>query len=525
MNSDTWIPIDKYFWGGENIASNQNVFQKTLKNEVLEAGTYKLTVNFPDRHADLGNLGSNMANIYVGYDVTVTKKQNHVGGLRIKELNNGGYPIEYTYSNGILATAPSFVYGYTYPLTSGLSVKDMTRTHVTTHPVHPYSFSANGGLVGYRNISEKFTMGNLGRIDYEYDMYSDVSGIGGPSWLPGIFPTSRLENGFLRNKYMYDSQGIQVQRVTCDYTLINPKVYWGFKVNPGINYYSGSGSSNSHTVLSRHMKTYFYPIVQGKWVNKRIGEELNKDRTAPFSKGVTYEFNELGFIKTKSRGVSSGGTIVETYTYPSDHTGEGSVYTQMVTANILSPVIEVKRDHQGSITREKTPYRRLTNGTFVPSSIQQQIGAGGLETRISFENHDIYGNPVSINKDGLGNIIYLWSYKGEYPVAEIKYSDYNTVNTALATVGLGSIDTLAKNANPDKASLDKLRDVTSLKDAQITTYSYSPLKGIREETSPDKVTTYYSYDTFSRIKDIYYFEDNNSSKKRTVKAYEYNYKQ
>ncbi|MCL1942061.1 MAG: hypothetical protein FWF54_00690 [Candidatus Azobacteroides sp.] len=111
----------------------------------------------------------------------------------------------------------------------------------------------------------------------------------------------------------------------------------------------------------------------------------------------------------------------------------------------------------------------------------------------------------------------MWSYNGSYPVAEIRNADYTTVNAALSTVGLGSIETLAANANPDKAKLDNLRDVSTLAGAYITTYKYFPLVGILEITTPEKVTTYYEYDAFKRLKSV---RDGN---KNVIEDYEYHY--
>lgn len=49
-----------------------------------------------------------------------------------------------------------------------------------------------------------------------------------------------------------------------------------------------------------------------------------------------------------------------------------------------------------------------------------------VKVRISTKNesviikYDIYGNPVYINKDGAEKVVYLWGYKGQYLLAEIK---------------------------------------------------------------------------------------------------------
>ena len=60
-----------------------------------------------------------------------------------------------------------------------------------------------------------------------------------------------------------------------------------------------------------------------------------------------------------------------------------------------------------------------------------------------------------------------------------------------------------------------LRD--ALQNAQITTYTHSPLTGVASETNPDGLIIRYEYDELNRLKLIRDHEDN------IVQHYEYHY--
>ena len=88
----------------------------------------------------------------------------------------------------------------------------------------------------------------------------------------------------------------------------------------------------------------------------------------------------------------------------------------------------------------------------------------------------------------------------------------------MVSVGLISIDSLSTNVNPDKSKLDKLRTLSTLSDAHITTFQYKPLIGVTQITDPSGVTAYYEYDSLGRL--IHVMDMNHS----TVEEYDYHYR-
>ena len=519
------------WWATQTLRCDGASWYESGRNEPViitdfQPGRYRLTASFPDSRT--GSEGSRFVSLSVSYKELVTSTTgggNYLtGGLRVKKVmqtdpvGNTSIEKQYTYKNGILATNPVFTYSTMVPVATNQS-EFLTKTSLSTSPVYPYSFSANGSLVGYRNVTETYSNGEIGKTEYTYEMDADISGVV-EVLLP---PTPKLTNGFLLSKYVYDKDGNAIYEKKFDYQFLNMKVYWGFKVHPLISCpVTGIPLPSLDAVLVSRMYVYFYPIIQGKIANRKENESLgmNAERSAyTFRTHTEYKYNMYCQVVSKEVSNNTSGKIIETYKYVSEKAAEsGGVYTLMKNRNILSPLIETQIEHNGAITKQITNYSQPYTNIFKPSNFQLQSGDTPVETRITFDNYDKFGNSNSINKDNTGAIIYLWSYNGMYPVAEIRNSDYATVNAALGTVGLGSIETLSANVSPDKAKLDNLRNVASLAKAHITTYKYLPLVGIVEATAPNGITTYYKYDSFNRLETI---EDHNH---RGVESYEYHYK-
>jgi YD repeat-containing protein len=125
--------------------------------------------------------------------------------------------------------------------------------------------------------------------------------------------------------------------------------------------------------------------------------------------------------------------------------------------------------------------------------------------------------------------IYIWGYKGRYPVAKIECciqltsslllasSYYNTVISCIGSTNLSILD-INPTDDQIRTIFSSLQANPNLKGAMITYYTYKPLVGITSETDPHGVTTYYDYDPFNRLMDI---KDINSKK---IKEFQYHYK-
>lgn len=235
--------------------------------------------------------------------------------------------------------------------------------------------------------------------------------------------------------------------------------------------------------------------------------------------------NPLHAMLSRSRTVTSDNKISEVnYKYPHEIVSEGrdatGVYQAMVNDRIIQPVVEEQQltdSQQTGFTRINyfQPYPHL----YYPRTIDiQSTNITPLETRISYQNYDNQGNVKSVSKASGPSVSYLWSYNGQYPIAEIQNGNYTTIESIL---GAGNIETFKNKINPSKSEIDafvaSLKNNVQLKNAQIKTYTYEPLVGMTSSTDEKGITTTYEYDGFQRLIDI---KDKNG---KVIKHMDYHY--
>lgn len=132
--------------------------------------------------------------------------------------------------------------------------------------------------------------------------------------------------------------------------------------------------------------------------------------------------------------------------------------------------------------------------------------------------YDIYGNIKELKPINETPVVYLWSYSGQYAIAEIKNATYQDVETALGKALIDRVSTVIIPSDADIEAINDLRKNTGiLKDAQITTYTYQPLVGMLTATDPSGTSTYYEYDTFGRLKRT------KDADGKTIQEYDYHY--
>jgi hypothetical protein len=116
--------------------------------------------------------------------------------------------------------------------------------------------------------------------------------------------------------------------------------------------------------------------------------------------------------------------------------------------------------------------------------------------------------------------IYIWGYKHQYPIAEIKNATFTEVETEVKRIfSVNNVDELSDKATPDETKLTNGSLQKALPNALVTTYTYKPLVGIQTVTDPRGIKTTYSYGPFNRLLNI---KDHNG---KTLESYEYRYRQ
>lgn len=208
----------------------------------------------------------------------------------------------------------------------------------------------------------------------------------------------------------------------------------------------------------------------------------------------------------------------------------------LTNANMLAQVIEssiydTPRNPVDIYDRPKKVEHQLfefksSYGLIVPSRTYSYFGndldegliLSSFVKSLDFLRYDNCGNPLEVGKPGGLISSYIWGYGKRYPIAKIDNSTYDGITSIL---GLAVFDQLHLPGVADayiNYTFSILRDSPSMKNAQISSYTYKPLTGMTSMTDPRGIKTEYTYDGFQRLKDVLDFEGN------FLKNYRYHYK-
>ncbi|RXK82760.1 DUF5977 domain-containing protein [Filimonas effusa] len=219
------------------------------------------------------------------------------------------------------------------------------------------------------------------------------------------------------------------------------------------------------------------------------------------------------FLRTEQVQNGKNEVVKTTYSYPKDF-ATISPYSDMVSRNILSPVIELVHENitlHKELGRGRTNYNLWQNNTIIqPGTIQKSIAGNALETEATINAYDDKGNILQVTgRDGLITT-YIWGYNQKYPVAKIVGKAYADV---VAQSGI-SLPVLNNSASTDAVMRTELQKLRTLSNCFVNTYTYKPLTGVTSETDPGGRITYYEYDLFGRLS-IVRDKENNILKKYT----------
>ncbi|GEM_PF-6125972 len=218
---------------------------------------------------------------------------------------------------------------------------------------------------------------------------------------------------------------------------------------------------------------------------------------APVTVTENYLHNARNQITKVSQTASDGKVLVKDYKYADSFSG--SVYSEMMTKNMIFPVIEeVVTNNNREISRTRISYSNDSNTSnrIQPQKVETSTtGASGLKTALTYDRYDINGNILQYTgADGIKNS-FLWSYYNQYLVAHAINLDYDTLRSKAYW---SSTHYYYPTAN-DFYNIEKLN--STLPNVQITTYKYNQF-GIMEIVDPYNMRTYYDYDASGRLKEI-----------------------
>ncbi|WP_257668272.1 hypothetical protein [Parapedobacter tibetensis] len=296
-----------------------------------------------------------------------------------------------------------------------------------------------------------------------------------------------------------------------------------------------------------------YPYVRYKnLLKKRF--ELNYTKTAVNKVEIEYRYdNPLllqpnGVIVTKS----DGSKEISYTTYPDDYPAGNMAIDNMKKAygHLVSYPIEqvtykevgtTRTILSGTITKylaggrgridqvmaletaapialSSFKFSNRGQGVLPPSGTASTFSPDNLyQTRLVYSNYDSYGNPRQITPTLGAPVTYIWSYLGQYPVAEIRNADFATVQSALG--GSAAVTSFTGSSPADVDLRSKFNGLRApLPNSSLTYYTYDPLRGMTSSTDASGRTVWYDYDGFGWLWRV---RDHSGN---VIEEYKYNYR-
>ena len=546
---------------------NEIVYEYTMSlDSHMDVGkpfTYFMYADFPNA---LGNQygastkhGSTQVHIDMQSDEPARKIQTVQGcGVRVKSTEffektsdrTPLYKTEYEYSGGVLLDQIQFVKPYSgmylfetiiTPSNTNHTIVAMSTMEISSDNIisNPYS---NLSGVGYSTVREMKTStpGTMIGVT-SYCFHNEP--------VDYALNSMRLDNpinGKLKNKTIFSGGFGTVEKIDYAYDIKPYRRYWGINfidlLNLFPNLYPGTlpGGSGTTRLMDYPLENdYMAGRIQiimhdlTAYDIQLIRETITKDYV---QNRIHYQYNPKTLqLKSKTVLIDDVDSITHSYTYANDYSFEP--YISLANQNRLSEIIEEKVLKKGNLVESfLREYKKYTNANnTLPyrdyrSSITNEIG-NPITYSIGSANVNVYPNPhtmysqynnagksMHIVEDNSLNTIYLWSYNNQYPIVEIKNASYQDVVTALGTY---TPESLAQMAIPPVNLINNLRQSTLLRDAIITSYTYHPLFGILSIGHPSGATTYYDYDNFGWLNEVYIMKN---GIKEVVETYSYNFK-
>lgn len=496
-----------------------------IQSLTLDAANYHLLIIPPSVSGQLSFSVSCYLNGWYNNTLSQGRYPMTCGGLRIKKISNyesNGSMINYTtydYNNNgitsgkLLDKIETIDYSqcFNYNPIGGLPGTHTVAMYTFTpgHSRMPAFFTTcNPGIVGYSKVTKrKYNSNN------NLEKTVITSYINNEPTNMKIDYYDYFENGLISSQEVYDSSGSLANRIANTYT--RDRIHYATNI-----------------------------ITQNKWLNTGGS---NGDGTVDVCR-YPYILSRVDLSRTTNTEYSpGGGTIVNTkeYQYDTDNhqvslidestsvSGQkqrtridyttarlDNVSQSMITGkHILNAVVRQRKfllngTNELPMETTRTNYALFNNSYYLPASVSHSVGSASLESRMQYA-YDSKNNVNYVAKDGVTNIVYLWSYKGMYPIAKIEGMTYNGV---LSLLGSSYISGLSSKLEPEASDYNRIRTTLNLDGVLVTTYTYKPLVGVTSETLPNGITTYYEYDGFGRLKTV---KDTNHN---AVSNYKYHYK-
>lgn len=301
---------------------------------------------------------------------------------------------------------------------------------------------------------------------------------------------------------------VPVKKVEDQYYMIETRIktFKIFEYQPDIY---NAWNWGAGYLMDNPNRFYRYNYFQGRGKALKIMETVTEYGNAGSDNLVTekqYQYNPYYDLKQETYTDNQSRTVQTNYKYTGDID-----YTNLIAKNAVSLPIQTEQVVAGKVrngsifkyndlTQLTDQYTALTNSTPIAYTSSATIPTS-YEKDKSYEYDSDHKNLKTVTPNGGLPVVYIWSYNGQYPVAEIKGATYASIETALG--GATAVSNFRKSMPTDaqvNSFLSTLR--TSITGAQVATYTYTTSVGITSSTDAKGLTMYYEYDDFQRLVNI-----------------------
>jgi len=523
--------VKEFSFGREN-----NEYQKDIIIKSLPSGKYILSIlaaYSPHRF---------WLSSTVKYGITIdnnssTREFAKAGGLRIKEIQNRDRgntisTIRYNYSLATVMRDPVF---WCTSSVIARNVNDYATYKFLTASSSSYvplSSSAMGNPIGYTWVKETHISENgrtNGATEYTFHNEEDALPLEadylGSFLYKGLHGSPNMLNGLPEYIETFNTEGDLVESTYFEYDYDDnlTKSIKGFVCN--VPEYVNSTTMQIGSNLFK-----FYSLVS-KWhyLEKKTVNQYGIEG-APMTSTVTlYDYDRINYKPVSIKTTSSGGRIFETkISYPtvatdiigmnmknSHHVNIPTEKLSLVDNMVVSGFKNLFYDQSKFFQLKEVHKTNLNNPTLINNL------SSFYKKEFEITEYDKKGNILTMIGRNNIPINYLWSYSGQYPLAEIKNATYEDVRTVLGWDD-SIINSLSNKIEPSPSDISIINSLRQkLPNAMITTYTYQPLVGMLTFTDPRGITTYYEYDAFGRLKRTYIKKN---GVEKNIQSYDYHYR-
>lgn len=521
--------------------------------------SYKLKVTIPMAYRDK----ITEAKITISELTRDPNPNEIVGGLRISKITDypdaGTSPTNikiFQYEDGRLMTYPKheriFLDGESAALTG---VRILQRSSTSNLPL---GTSAQGSHIGYGKVTVYSGLtGENGMTVFTYHNYPDLFVPYGERY-PGIPAFPDLRNGQIKMQENYSKQGGQfnlVKRSKSDYLLVNQKTTLAAIVEQRSEFGVGV------CPFTYNMFLHYYEIPSAWLQLQRTEETLIDQFNSAIVATTTTDFhydNPAHYQPTRTvRSTSQNEKTIEYNTFPEDYQDNsgfiGDLKGSFVVTVPIEEVVIRQNLEDGSmhaISGKTTTYRiggkglidrvytlnaesgpiplssfKLSNRVYGLTDISGNSSRtvfemdGEYEEILSYQSYYSSGRVKEVK--GRNGILttYLWGYQNSFPIAAVRNASYNDVVNILGQSLIEALNAESQTDEQLRNSLTALRTHPSLKNAQVDTYTYHPIKGMTSSTDANNITTYFRYDQLGRLNAVL------NNDKEIIRTVQYQYQQ